>query len=27
LTLIINKYDYKPISRKQIEGKRKYMTP
>ena len=23
----MNKYDYQPISRKQIEGKRKYMTP
>jgi hypothetical protein len=27
MTLIMNKYDYQPISRKQIEGKRKYMTP
>src|SRR6056300_1856714 len=27
MTLILNKYDYQPISRKQIEGKRKYMTP
>ena len=26
-TLIQNKFDYKPISRKQIDGKRKYMTP
>ena len=27
MTLIMNKYDYQPISRKQVEGKRKYMTP
>lgn len=27
MTLIINKYDYKPLSRKEIEGKRKYLTP
>jgi hypothetical protein len=26
-SLITAKYDYKPISRKQVEGKRKYMTP
>jgi hypothetical protein len=26
-TLIQSKYDYKPIDRKQIDGKRKYMTP
>ena len=27
MSLIIKKYDYQPISRKQVEGKRKYMTP
>ena len=27
MSLIINKYDYKPISRKQINGKRLYETP
>jgi len=27
MTLIINKFDYTPISRKQVDGKRKYMTP
>jgi ATP-dependent exoDNAse (exonuclease V) beta subunit len=27
LTLIVNKYDYQPISRKQINGKRLYETP
>ena len=27
MSLITKKYDYKPISRKQIDGKRKYMTP
>ena len=27
MSLIIEKYDYKPISRKNIDGKRKYMTP
>ena len=27
MTLIKSKYDYKPISRKQVDGKRKYMTP
>ena len=27
MTLIINKYEYKPIERKQVEGKRKYLTP
>ena len=27
MSLITNKYDYKPISRKQVDGKRKYMTP
>jgi len=27
MSLIINRYDYQPIKRKQIEGKRKYMTP
>jgi len=27
LTLIVNKYDYKPISRKQVNGKRLYETP
>jgi hypothetical protein len=27
LTLIINKFDYKPISRKQVNGKRLYETP
>jgi len=27
LTLIINKYDYAPISRKQVNGKRLYETP
>ncbi|MGY8868704.1 MAG: hypothetical protein ACKVJK_24105, partial [Methylophagaceae bacterium] len=26
-SLITSKYEYKPISRKQIDGKRKYMTP
>ena len=27
MSLIIDRYDYQPISRKQIDGKRKYMTP
>jgi len=27
LTLIIDKYDYKPINRKQVNGKRLYQTP
>jgi len=27
MTLIISKYDYKPIEKKSIEGKRKYLTP
>jgi len=27
MTLIINKFDYKPISRKQVNGKRLYETP
>lgn len=27
MTLILNKYDYKPIDRKSVDGKRKYMTP
>ena len=27
MTLILNKYDYQPLNRKQIDGKRKYMTP
>ena len=27
MTLIVNKYDYKPISRKQVNGKRLYETP
>ena len=27
MTLIIEKYDYKPIEKKSIEGKRKYLTP
>jgi len=27
MTLILNKYDYKPISRKSVDGKRKYLTP
>ena len=27
MTLIINKYDYAPISRKQVNGKRLYETP
>ena len=27
MTLIINKYDYTPISRKQVNGKRLYETP
>jgi len=27
MTLIINKFDYKPISRKQLDGKRLYETP
>ena len=26
-TLIQNKFDYKPISRKEVDGKRKYLTP
>ena len=27
MTLIINKFDYKPINRKQVNGKRLYQTP
>ena len=27
MTLIIEKYDYKPIEKKSVEGKRKYLTP
>ena len=27
MTLIVNKFDYKPISRKQVNGKRLYETP
>ena len=27
MTLIINKFDYKPINRKQVNGKRLYATP
>jgi genome maintenance exonuclease 1 len=27
LTLIVNRYDYQPISRKQVNGKRLYQTP
>ena len=27
MSLITKKYDYQPISRKQVDGKRKYMTP
>ena len=27
MTLIKEKFDYKPIERKQIDGKRKYLTP
>jgi len=27
MTLIISKYDYKPIEKKSVEGKRKYLTP
>jgi len=27
LTLIVNRYDYQPISRKQVEGRRLYETP
>lgn len=27
MTLIIEKYDYTPLSRKEVEGKRKYLTP
>ena len=27
MSLILNKFDYQPISRKQIDGKRKYLTP
>ena len=27
MTLIIDKYDYKPINRKQVNGKRLYQTP
>ena len=27
MTLIVNKYDYKPINRKQVNGKRLYETP
>ena len=27
MTLILNKFNYTPISRKEVDGKRKYMTP
>ena len=27
MTLIISKYDYQPIEKKSVEGKRKYLTP
>ena len=27
MSLITKKYDYQPISRKEVDGKRKYMTP
>jgi len=27
MTLIVDRYDYKPISRKQVDGKRLYATP
>ena len=27
MTLIVSKYDYTPLSRKEVEGKRKYLTP
>ena len=27
MTLIVNRYDYQPISRKQVEGRRLYETP
>ena len=27
MTLIVNRYDYQPISRKQVNGKRLYQTP
>ena len=27
MSLILNKFDYQPINRKQVDGKRKYMTP
>lgn len=27
MSLVVNKYDYKPISRKQVNGKRLYETP
>ena len=27
MTLLIEKFDYQPIERKQVDGKRKYLTP